>query len=64
MGKGLTFENVIADLSGSFSPGQVYVALSRCTSINGLVLKSRISRNVIKTDPNVIKFAENEGVDF
>ncbi len=58
--QGLTFENVIADLSGSFSPGQVYVALSRCTSINGLVLKSRINRNVIKTDPDVIKFTELE----
>ena len=58
--QGLTFENVIADLSGSFSAGQVYVALSRCTSLNGLVLKSRINRNVIKTDPNVIKFTELE----
>lgn len=58
--QGLTFENVIADLSGAFSPGQVYVALSRCTSFDGLVLKSRIYRNVIKTDPQVIKFAENE----
>jgi ATP-dependent exoDNAse (exonuclease V) alpha subunit len=58
--QGLTFENVIADLSGAFSPGQVYVALSRCTSFEGLVLKSKIYRNVIKTDPQVIKFAENE----
>jgi ATP-dependent exoDNAse (exonuclease V) alpha subunit len=60
--QGLTFENVIADLSGAFSPGQVYVALSRCTSIEGLVLKSRISRSVIKTDPHVIRFAETEGI--
>ncbi|MCX6153531.1 MAG: DEAD/DEAH box helicase [Candidatus Kapabacteria bacterium] len=59
--QGLTFENVIADLSGAFSPGQVYVALSRCTSIEGLVLKSRVNRNVIKTDPHVIKFAGNKG---
>lgn len=58
--QGLTFERVIADLRESFSPGQVYVALSRCTSIEGLVLKSRISRNVIKTDPDVIKFTELE----
>ena len=58
--QGLTFDNVIADLSGAFSPGQVYVALSRCTSISGLVLKSRVSRSVIKTDPHVIKFSENE----
>jgi ATP-dependent exoDNAse (exonuclease V) alpha subunit len=58
--QGLTFENVIADLKQSFSPGQVYVALSRCTSLEGLILKSRISRYVIKTDPHVIKFAEGE----
>lgn len=58
--QGLTFEHVIADISNSFSPGQVYVALSRCTSIEGLVLKSRIPRSVIKTDPNVIKFTEFE----
>jgi ATP-dependent exoDNAse (exonuclease V) alpha subunit len=58
--QGLTFENVIADLSGAFSPGQVYVALSRCTTLEGLILKSRISRNVIKTDPDVIEFAANE----
>lgn len=58
--QGLTFDNVIADLSGSFSPGQVYVALSRCRSIEGLVLKSKINRNVIKTDPNVIRFTQLE----
>jgi ATP-dependent exoDNAse (exonuclease V) alpha subunit len=58
--QGLTFEKVIADLRQSFSPGQVYVALSRCTSLSGLILKSRISRSVIKTDPNVIRFADIE----
>ena len=58
--QGLTFENVIADLSGSFTAGQVYVALSRCTSLEGLVLKSKINRNVIKTDPLVIKFTDLE----
>ncbi len=58
--QGLTFENVIADISNSFTPGQVYVALSRCTSLNGLLLKSRINRNAIMTDPNVLKFKELE----
>lgn len=56
--QGLTFENVIADLSNSFSAGHVYVALSRCTSFGGLLLKSRITRNAIKTDPRVIEFAK------
>jgi ATP-dependent exoDNAse (exonuclease V) alpha subunit len=58
--QGLTFEKVIADLRQSFSPGQVYVALSRCTSLDGLVLKSKINRSIIKTDQNVINFASNE----
>lgn len=60
--QGLTFEHAIADLSASFSPGQVYVALSRCTSLNGLVLKSRINRHVIKTDPRVIDFSKRGNV--
>lgn len=58
--QGLTFEKVIADIGSAFASGQVYVALSRCTSLNGLVLKSRIDRSAIKTDPNVIHFAEQE----
>ncbi|MBX3044035.1 MAG: AAA family ATPase [Candidatus Kapabacteria bacterium] len=58
--QGLTFDNVIADIGQSFSPGQVYVALSRCTSLEGLVLKTKINRSAIKTDPNVIKFTELE----
>lgn len=59
--QGLSFDRIIADLRASFSPGQVYVALSRCTSLEGLVLKSKISRNVIKTDPAVISFSANCG---
>lgn len=58
--QGLTFEKVIADLGSAFASGQVYVALSRCTSFNGLVLKTKIDHTAIKTDPEVIKFAENE----
>jgi len=58
--QGLTFEKVIADLGAAFASGQVYVALSRCMSFNGLVLKSVINKDAIKTDVNVLKFAENE----
>jgi len=58
--QGLTFDKIIADLSSSFSAGQVYVALSRCTSLEGILLKSKINRNVIKTDPYVEKFSENQ----
>jgi len=58
--QGLTFENVIADLGGAFASGQVYVALSRCTTFNGLVLRSRIDHKAIMTDPHVLEFAQNE----
>lgn len=40
--QGLTFEKAILDLSGAFAQGQVYVALSRLTAIEGLILSSKI----------------------
>jgi hypothetical protein len=58
--QGLTFEKVIADLEGAFVPGQVYVALSRCTSFSGLMLRTQLNSHAIKTDPRVIEFAQNE----
>jgi len=61
--QGLTFDHVIADLGGAFSAGQVYVALSRCTSFSGLVLQTRIGRNAIRTDTRVLRFAQNETPD-
>jgi hypothetical protein len=58
--QGLTFEKVIADLGAAFTSGQVYVALSRCTTFSGLVLKTRVERQAIKTNPKVLQFAQNE----
>jgi hypothetical protein len=58
--QGLTFERVYADLGSAFEDGQVYVALSRCTSFSGLVLKSQIPRNKISTNNKVIEFAKTE----
>ena len=58
--QGLTFERVYADLGSAFEDGQVYVALSRCTSFSGLVLKTQIPRNKIRTNNNVIEFAKTE----
>jgi ribosomal protein L21E len=58
--QGLTFERVYADLGSAFEDGQVYVALSRCTSFSGLVLKTQIPRNKIRTNKNVIEFAKTE----
>lgn len=58
--QGLTFERVFADLGSAFEDGQVYVALSRCTSFSGLVLKTQIPRIKIRTNPKVIEFAKTE----
>lgn len=55
--QGLTFQNAIIDAGSSFATGQVYVALSRCTSLEGLVLHTPITQQQISTDPKVIAYA-------
>lgn len=57
--QGLTFSKVAIDAINSFSSGQVYVALSRCTSLEGVVLLSPISRNSIIVDSRVRNFSKN-----
>lgn len=54
--QGLTFEKAIIDAEGAFAHGQTYVALSRCKSLEGLVLKSKINSSQIISDTNVISF--------
>ncbi|MFN8436363.1 MAG: helix-turn-helix domain-containing protein [Cytophagales bacterium] len=56
--QGLTFDKAIIDAGDSFAPGQVYVALSRMRSLGGMVLKSKISQEAIKTDATVREFAK------
>lgn len=58
--QGLTFEKAIIDAGSAFAPGQVYVALSRCTSLEGLVLHSRIHPSAIRNDGQVTAFASRE----
>ncbi len=58
--QGLTLQKAVVDLNQSFAPGQVYVALSRCTSIDGLVLRSKLSIENVITDQRVADFAESE----
>lgn len=55
--QGLTFERCIIDAQAAFASGQVYVALSRCKSFDGIVLRSRIALNSVKTDPVVQEFS-------
>lgn len=54
--QGLTFEKAIVDAGTSFAAGQVYVALSRLTGLEGLVLRSKISPFAIRTDHQVVNF--------
>lgn len=54
--QGLTFERAIIDAQSAFAHGQVYVALSRCKSFEGLVLRSPIRHAGIKTDTTVQAF--------
>ncbi|WP_156306023.1 helix-turn-helix domain-containing protein [Sphingobacterium endophyticum] len=54
--QGLTFDKAIIDAGTSFAAGQVYVALSRLTGLEGLVLRSRVPSYAIRTDFQVVNF--------
>lgn len=56
--QGLTFEKAIIDVGAAFADGQVYVALSRLRSINGLILRTRIDPAVVSTDRFIVSFDE------
>lgn len=57
--QGLTFEHAIIDASAAFSHGQVYVALSRCKTLEGLVLSSPITRNAMIKDLRIQEFSSS-----
>jgi ATP-dependent DNA helicase PIF1 len=54
--QGLTFDKVIVDAGRSFAPGQVYVALSRCRSLEGIVLHSLITPRALYGDERIGAF--------
>ena len=55
--QGKTFERVVIDIGrGTFASGQTYVGLSRCTSFEGLFLKTPLKKQHIRTDPRIYKF--------
>lgn len=58
--QGLTFDKAIIDAGRAFAPGQVYVALSRLRSIEGLILKSRIQNNSITTDQLILEYSKEQ----
>lgn len=56
--QGLTFDKAIIDVEQAFADGQVYVALSRLRSLDGLILRRRIDPSVVSTDKLVVTFTE------
>lgn len=58
--QGLTFDKAIIDASDAFAPGQVYVALSRLRSLNGLILSSAINFNTINLDNKIDSFSKEQ----
>ncbi len=56
--QGLTFDKVIIDANAAFAYGQVYVALSRCRTFEGIVLSTPISVSGIKTDSKVLHYSQ------
>lgn len=56
--QGLTFERAIIDASSSFAHGQTYVALSRCKTLEGLVLSAPLSARAVISDREVDRFTE------
>lgn len=56
--QGLTFDHVVIDAADAFAGGQVYVALSRCRSLEGIVLLSKIPEHALTNAPDVLAFTE------
>lgn len=62
--QGLTLENLTLDLGGgTFASGQLYVALSRAKSIDGITLAKPIAMKDVKVDPAILEFYRQIGID-
>jgi ATP-dependent exoDNAse (exonuclease V) alpha subunit len=62
--QGKTFDRVVVDLGrGTFAHGQAYVALSRCTTLEGLVLRKPLLKQHVRTDYRVMKFLTGHHYD-
>ena len=58
--QGLTFDRAVLDVNAAFASGQVYVALSRCRTLEGLVLTAPLSLSSVKTDAVVTDYMNVE----
>lgn len=64
-GQGKTYDQVVVDFSGGmFAPGQAYVALSRCRSLDGLTLTAPLQRRHVFTDPRIDAFMAGRDEDY
>ncbi|RZJ92127.1 MAG: hypothetical protein EOO20_02860 [Chryseobacterium sp.] len=54
--QGLTFDKAVIDIAGSFAHGQAYVALSRCRTLDGLILDKKVTRDNLINDKSVVDF--------
>ena len=59
--QGLTFDRAVIDARSAFAPGQFYVALSRCRTIEGLELRSPMPERNIGVDETVLRFIKTAG---
>ena len=58
--QGLTFDKVVIDARAAFAHGQVYVALSRCRSLDGLVLSTPVHQNSLVSDSEIEQFTRQQ----
>ncbi len=58
--QGLTFDRVIIDAARAFAAGQVYVALSRCRTLEGIVLSSPLDYVELDNDPSVLRYTDSQ----
>ena len=58
--QGLTFDRAIIDTGDAFAAGQAYVALSRCISLDGIILLSKITQKSIQTDTQAVQLSKSE----
>lgn len=58
--QGLTFDKAIVDIGDAFAPGQIYVALSRLRSLDGLILTSHLNSRGMKADQNVAYYSRTK----
>ena len=58
--QGLTFDNVVLHIKGTFAAGQLYVALSRCRSLQGIILDSYVTRRMIIKDKALKDFEKEQ----